>query len=231
MVRELQVTVRYDGCDTLVTAATIENAIKSTMPTLLSLKAKEVDTRSVKQCVLQSPYVENCQAYVSILGNVVVKAEQRHPMLHVYQGGRQFYVDCGGRYMPLSNEGQAHVMVVNGSLKVADTLLSATTDFSRWEADSLLADNDMTHVWRLAHYIEDNDYIALFDQIYRASNGDLILTPKGGTHVVNVGGSDDLDDKFERLMALYEQALPRVGWDRYKLVNLKYRDQVVCKKR
>ena len=231
VVRELQVRVRYNGCDTLVSAATIERAINTTMPTMMSLKVKEIDTRNIKQCVMRSPYIENCQAYVSILGNVVVKADQRHPLLHVYQNGRQYYIDRQGRYMPLSNEGMAHVTIASGHLHTNDTLINISTDFSLWQNDTLLQLNDMSHLWILAHYIDDNGYGSLFDQIYRDQNGDFILTPKAGTHVVNVGNTDDLDDKFERLMALYDQALPRVGWDRYKVVNLKYNDQVVCKKR
>ena len=41
----------------------------------------------------------------------------------------------------------------------------------------------------------------------------------------------NLDDKFHRLMALYQRALPQVGWEKYSQVSVKYRGQVVCTRR
>jgi hypothetical protein len=33
--------------------------------------------------------------------------------------------------------------------------------------------------------------------------------------------------KFKNLKIFYKQALPKVGWDKYKLINIKYINQVV----
>ncbi|MFI3289109.1 MAG: hypothetical protein SNH55_02590 [Rikenellaceae bacterium] len=36
--------------------------------------------------------------------------------------------------------------------------------------------------------------------------------------------------KFNRLRDFYDEALPRVGWDRYKEINIEFEKQVVCKR-
>ena len=57
------------------------------------------------------------------------------------------------------------------------------------------------------------------------------LTPKLGSHVVQLGKPTDLDKKFRNLLALYSQGMPLVGWDAYSQVSVKYRKQVVCTRR
>ncbi len=39
-----------------------------------------------------------------------------------------------------------------------------------------------------------------------------------------------IESKFERLEEFYREALPRVGWDRYKEINIEFDNQVVCKR-
>ena len=231
MVRGIKVSINYAGSDTLTTALTLEKNLLTNMPTLTSLKIKEVDTKAIQTQILTSQYIHDCQAYVSILGNIVVKARQCQPLLHVYYHGKEFYIDREGKQLSLSKEGKSHVMVANGHFTQKDTVLAAIPNIHTAENDSLRSNYDIVKLWQLAHYLDKKDYLALFDQIYIDRQGDLLLTPKLGTHVVNVGSPDNLDTKFKHLMALYKQALPRVGWDRYNLVTLKFKDQLVCQKK
>ena len=76
-----------------------------------------------------------------------------------------------------------------------------------------------------------NNISPLFDQIYCSEKGDFYLTPKLGSHVVQIGKPTDLDKKFRNLLALYSQGMPLVGWDAYSQVSVKYRKQVVCTRR
>ena len=230
-VRGLMVTVDYKGNDTLISQQTIEKNLLTVMPMLTTQKVKEIDTRAIREHVERSPYVEHCQSYVSILGHVVVKARQRSPLLHVYYGGKEFYIDRQGHYVPRSKEGTAHVMVANGHFRQPDTVVADTIFLPLMEKDSTTMHHDLTRIWRVAHFIDQEDYTPLFDQIYINQEGDVMLTPKLGTHVVCVGDDENLPSKFEHLMALYKQALPRVGWDRYTLVDLKFKDQIVCRKK
>lgn len=84
----------------------------------------------------------------------------------------------------------------------------------------------------MASFLHDNkQYDDVFDQICIDNAGDICLVPKLGDMTVVVGDTNDLDKKFENLWAFFEQGISQTGWDTYSVINLKYRDQVVCTKR
>ena len=69
----------------------------------------------------------------------------------------------------------------------------------------------------------------MIEQIYVDKNGDIILSPKVGNMEIIIGQMNNLEDKFSRLLAFYNNIAPSQGWNKYSTVNLKYKDQIVCK--
>ncbi|MEO0044740.1 MAG: hypothetical protein RL329_4189, partial [Bacteroidota bacterium] len=45
------------------------------------------------------------------------------------------------------------------------------------------------------------------------------------------GNLDDLEDKLKRVKIFYQEGIPYEGWKKYGIINVKYKGQVVCKKR
>ena len=92
--------------------------------------------------------------------------------------------------------------------------------------------NDIYKIYKLTSYLLDNDVLKhLFDQIYISQIGDIELVPKVGNHIVVLGDIDNLDEKFENLLAVYKEGFVNLGWDKYVKLNLKYKNQVVCTKK
>ena len=56
------------------------------------------------------------------------------------------------------------------------------------------------------------------------------IVPRVGRHVVLLGTLDEVEQKLDRLMLFYRRVLDYEGWETYRTVNLKYRNQVVCTK-
>ncbi|HUN13707.1 MULTISPECIES: hypothetical protein [Alistipes] len=56
------------------------------------------------------------------------------------------------------------------------------------------------------------------------------LVPRSGRHVVRFGRLEQADRKFGKLMRFYEGGLSRIGWDRYRTIDIRYNEQVVCRK-
>ncbi len=42
--------------------------------------------------------------------------------------------------------------------------------------------------------------------------------------------TESIEKRFKRLEEFYREALPRVGWNRYREINIEFENQVVCKK-
>ena len=45
-----------------------------------------------------------------------------------------------------------------------------------------------------------------------------------------IGDAEDLDKKLYKLRLFYAEGLNKTGWNEYKVINLKYANQVVCTK-
>lgn len=56
------------------------------------------------------------------------------------------------------------------------------------------------------------------------------LVPRSGRHIVRFGRLEQPGRKFGKLMRFYEEGLSRIGWDEYRTIDIRYDDQVVCRK-
>ena len=100
LVRGIRVEIQYDGADTLVRGAEVADSIRAALPTLSSTRIGHVDLKAVERAA-RSPYLRNCEAATSISGSVVLFAVQRRPIVRVFVGGQEFYLDdrgCSTRY-------------------------------------------------------------------------------------------------------------------------------------
>jgi cell division protein FtsQ len=211
-VRNIRVDIDYCGADTLVTPQQVADLITERLPDLTTKRLCDVDLGEVACTAVASPWLRRCEAGTSVGGAVVVHAVQCRPVVRICSYGGEYYLDDRGIRVPVSNIGSADVVVASGNIPPKG--------------------KGLRQVWLLAKYFDEHERIApLFDQIYRDDKGDLYLTPKLGKHVVQVGAPDDLDNKFRNLLAFYVRGLPQTGWETYSQISVKYKGQVVGKRR
>jgi cell division protein FtsQ len=48
---------------------------------------------------------------------------------------------------------------------------------------------------------------------------------------VAFGQIENIEDKMAALRSFYEDALPKLGWDRYEKIRLEFNNQIVCTKK
>ena len=56
----------------------------------------------------------------------------------------------------------------------------------------------------------------------------LLLIPRSGDFVVNFGTLDNTVEKLNKLRTFYDNGLSRLGWERYKGIDVRYNKQVIC---
>ena len=194
--------------DTLLTASHLRQQVLRLDPTLLSIKVKDVDRKHLSKLAEQNPYVESAKASTDVWGNVVLKGVQHTPVVHIFTSKNEYYLSHDGKKMPLSREGEASVLVGTTEQKNLQSLLD------------------------MAVFLYDNPlYGSLFDQVGLNKEGDILLVPKVGEHIVVVGGMEDIDSKMADLLVFYRKGLPQVGWNTYKQISLKYKGQIICQAR
>ena len=206
-MRGVEVSVKgNDIC--LLSEHDVDSLITAAYPALRQTDIKRVEKRKIQETLLQHPYVADAEVGISAGGKLQVDVTQRVPVVRMFFQNSEFYVSEQGTVMPLCAKHYCDVLVGSS------------------ECDEWLS------VWRLARFIHDNpQYDGVFDQITLTAKGDLILVPKLGNTMVVVGDTNMLAEKFENLWAFYDKGVKKMGWDTYKTINLKYRDQVVGVKR
>jgi cell division protein FtsQ len=89
----------------------------------------------------------------------------------------------------------------------------------------------MNNLYKLSTFITNNKFLkAQIEQIFVEPDGDFDLIPRVGDHTIIFGDADNMDDKFDRLFVFYRNGLSKIGWTRYNIINIKYKNQVVCSK-
>ncbi len=84
-------------------------------------------------------------------------------------------------------------------------------------------------VYTLSTYVYENAFIdAITEQIF-VENGDLIIIPKINNQKIVIGDTNNIPEKFEKLTDFYIDGLNHVGWNKYQIIDLKYKNQIVCK--
>lgn len=217
-VRGLEADIRYGSTPVLVSGQTVVDSVVAALPTLMQQQVKAVDCEAVAEAARRVPFLTNVSASVSVSGRVVVRADQRRPIARLFHGDRERYLDREGAVFPVSRVGNCNVLVAGGDF--TDPLRS----------DSL--DAQLTALWQVASYLDsESRYSKLIDQIFVERDGDIMMVPKVGDHVVELGDANDLDGKFANLVAFYRKGMPRAGWDTYSKISLKFKGQVVCTKK
>ena len=188
---------------------------------LVGRDLNEINIHKLENTLKANPFIEYAKVYADMDGIVHVQIRQREPVLRVINmANLHFYVDGKGLKMPLSENFTAKVLVVNGMI---DEDFTGKVE----ELSSKLAKD----LFRIALFIKNdtlwNDQI---EQLYVDLKGDIEMVPRVGDHKIILGDADSLQTKFRNLLVFYKKAIPKVGWDTYSTINLKYANQIICEK-
>jgi len=200
-----------------------EEDVMETLNELLPDSGVSINTNhlsKLESTLDKMPQIERSNVFVDNLGKVTININQRQPVYRVIrQNMKSYYVDKAGYKFPVSNKYTASVPVVTGF--IADNGKNVgpmETDLSQSIRNVMLT------------LIEDDFLSAQFGQLDVTDKGELELIPRVGNHVVQLGNSNDVEDKLKRLNIFYQEGLKKSGWNTYKVINLKYKNQVVCTK-
>lgn len=217
-VRGIEVVINYGDSPQLVNQQVVVDTLRTRIPDIMQKQVRQVDSRQVSEAALHVPFITNVTTSVSISGTIVIRADQRRPVARLFFGSRERYIDLEGKLMPTSDLGDCNVLVATG-----DFVGSFGSDSSAAQINTL---------WQVACYLDAHpDYKLLIDQLHVQRNGDIIMVPKVGDQIIELGDATDLDNKFADLLAFYRNGMPRAGWKTFSKINLKYHGQVVCTKR
>lgn len=165
------------------------------------------------------PQIERVDVFVDARQRVTVRIEQPEVLLRVIdRNGANYYLSTEGRKVPLSRHYTPRVPVVTGDIPLFQ--------------DSLV--HVEGHVLQQLHELgvtisQDPFSLALAEQIH-FSGGEFTLVPKMGRFRILLGDTRGLEEKLGFIRTFYQDILPASGWDTYRLVDLRFKGQIVCRK-
>lgn len=192
-----------------------------------------INTYEIESNLTNLMAVRDVQAYKTVDGALSIMVKQRQPVVRIFNKYNQsYYIDDEAKILPLSDRFAAHVLVVNGNI-TEPFRIRPNIDISIWQ-DSLIDGSRplICEIYDFANYLAGDDFWnAQIAQVYVDGPNDIELIPRVGSHLILLGSFENYALKLNKLKKFYEEALPAEGWNKYKLINLKYSNQIICKKR
>jgi len=209
------------GVQSFLEKSEIDNILLSTGGPLVGRDLNKINIQRLERLLKENPFVESAKVYADMDGVVWVNVQQREPILRVLNLANQdYYIDKNGLKIPVSTNFTARVLVANGHIAEA---------FGR-KIDSLKT-NLAKDLYKTALFIQkDTLWNEQIEQLYVNEQSEIELIPRVGDHKILLGNADSLEVKFKNLLIFYKKAIPSVGWDAYKTINIKYTNQIVCER-
>ena len=219
--RNIQVKIDYDSGLAFLNEAEIKDKINYMCGGSITGKPLTgIDFRALEITLKKNPFVSNAEVFANQEQDVVVDIVQKRPIMRVINNdGVSYYISEKNERIPVSDNFTSHVAIALGNVAMhKDT-----------KRDSAV----QAALYKLILFVRKDDFLnALVDQVYVLENGDMEVIPKIGGQTIRFGAVDEnLAEKFDRLKIFYNEGLRKVGWDKYKTIDLRYKDQVVCEKR
>jgi cell division protein FtsQ len=205
----------------------VENHVINASDSVVGKRMIDLNTLHIEQVIETLPEVKKADVYKTINGRLKVNVELRVPVARVFnKNGNSFYIDKQGEMMPLSTKYSARILTVNGNIHQPQNAGNAGVMVAeRFE-------KQLREIHEIASFIAaDSFWSAQIQQVYVDEKLEYVLIPRVGNYEIQFGKMTDIETKFLKLNSFYEQALSKTDWNKYKTINLKYKDQIVCFKK
>ena len=195
---------------------------------ILGQPVKNINLMEIENRISVLRELKVAEVYWTIDGNVHVYADQREPIMRLMpDNGGDYFVDEDGIIVRKRNLYTPRLHIVGGNINISSAMLNGISVMDTSIKNTILKD-----IYQLVNYINDDDFwSAQIDQLYVDDNNEIDLIPRVGNQRVHLGTIENFKGKLRNLEAFYDKVLPEVGWNKYSVINLEFKDQIVCKKR
>ena len=200
------ISIKFLGDNNLYLNETLVNKLLiQKCGSLKNRRKEQVVLNTVETVIKSNPMVKNAQVYLSIEGELISKIVQRKPIGRV-EGVSKFYLDDTGKRMPLSKQHSARVPIITGKI----------------------TGKSLEDAYVILEFINEDDFLRKnVIGIHIEDEGKYQLKLRIENFVVNLGGIENLDEKFKNFMAFYVKAAKDKTLNKYAKVSLEFENQAV----
>jgi len=194
--------------DLYVTNETVNKLLIQNYGRVKNIAKEKLDLNNIEKVIAANAMVKSSQVYLTVNGQLTSKIEQRRPIARI-ESLERFYLDDEGKRMPLSKNHSARVPIITGNI----------------------TGKSLEDIYEILKYINKDDFLRKnVIGIHIKENNKYQLKFRMDDFIVNLGGVEDLEKKFNNFRAFYTKATKDKTLDSYNSVSLEYDNQVVCTK-
>ena len=192
-----------------VTHETVNKLLIENNSDAQSIRKDKLDLNRLEKAINANSMIEKSELFVSIDGVLKAVVKQKTPIARVMDESYGFYVDYEGSVMPLSAISAARVPLVSGKIKKESS-------------------KDLCELFRL---IYNDDFLRKnIIGIQILPSGGLIMKNRNFDYQIDFGSTINVEQKFNNYKAFFQKAVQDSSINKYKRINLRFTQQVVCTK-
>lgn len=195
----------------IVSKESVFEKLKSHGFRINGMPVDSVDRLAIGDVVRDINGVKDASVFYTPDGDLNIRVWQKTPVVRIKSGRQDYYLDEDNQILGSLISHTPRVTVITGNVDL---------DLAKGK------------LFDLAILIQnDSFYSSLIQEIHLDKRQFLEIIPRVGNHRIFMGEPEDMEWKLRKLKAFYNKAFPNLGWDRYSSIDLRYGDQVVCKKK
>ena len=175
-----------------------------------------LDLSAMESQLEKDQWIKRAEMFIDNNNVLQIKITEREPIARIFTvSGASFYIDSSLAMLPLSDKFSARLPVFT----------SFPTDVKVLKKqDSTL----LNEVKTLSQYINAHPFwMAQIDQIDITTAATFEMIPKLGNQIIRFGDANNATEKFNKLLAFYQKVQTKLGWNKYSVVDVQFKDQVI----
>lgn len=188
--------------------------------------------RTVQE-INKSPYIVKSELFAVSKGILQLKVYQRVPLFRVQNfRNEHFYIDTSGHFFPCKKDFASEVPFVSGYVYESWHRFKELTMNEIEQNEKLAHVFVLDDVWKIVNAIEKDSVLRLnIRNYYVNEQQEIVLIPNVGKHKIIFGGSERMTYKLKKLWLFYRDIAPYMNLNAYSSINLKFKNQIVCRKK
>jgi cell division protein FtsQ len=175
-----------------------------------SIGKDKLDLNKLEKRLNSHEMIEKSDVFVSIDGVMKAVVKQKTPVARVFDGDNSFYIDYKGNKMPLSANYTARVPLVSGVINKKNS-------------------EKLAKLFRIIH---DDEFLKKnIIGVQIMPKGSLILLNRNYNYQIDFGGTVRMNAKLNNYKVFFQKAILDSSLNKYKTIDLRFAQQVVCTKK
>jgi cell division protein FtsQ len=174
-----------------------------------SINKDKLDLNKLEKALNTQEMIEKSDVFVSIDGVLKAVVKQKTPIARVFDGDTSFYIDYKGNTMPLSTNFTARVPLVSGKINKK-------------------VSKDLAELFRVIH--DDAFLKKNIIGVQIMPNQSLLMFNRNYNYQIDFGRPINIKSKFNNYKAVFQKAILDSSLNKYKIIDLRFTQQVVCSK-